>query len=214
MLPRPWTQPVAERARRSFQRAAGTLLARTDTYDAEGWTRKKLRRWGLRDRRQAARSLMRLRELGAVVPPRVVAAVIGCIWNKWPTARRCEQRSRPCLFGCLDGEDSVEHYVLCRFTRTVARRSLGVGFRFSTPMEHWMLAAPSCVEVEGTPGWWARVGLLVYAVQKVTNTLRHSAGRPLPEEEVRRALHQGLLEGARGHASATALLRSPPPPLP
>ena len=71
-----------------------------------------------------------------------------------------------------------------------------------------MLVAPSCVQVERVPGWWARVGLLVYAVQNVTNTLRHSAGRPLPEEKVRRALPQGPLEGARGHYFAAALLRS------
>ena len=205
--PRPWTQATAQLIRQRFQRTAGDLMARQDQYDAERWTRRKLWRWNLRDRRQAARSLTRLRGLGVAVPPRVVAAVLGCIWNKWPTARRSQRRGHPCLLGCGAGEDSVEHYVGCRLTRAAARRWLGIRYRFSDPMEHWMLAAPTCVEVEGMPHWWARVALLIYAVQQVTNSLRHSTQPPLCEDDIRRALRQGLLEGARGHSTAVGLLR-------
>ena len=170
------------------------------------WTREKLQRWGLRDRRQSDRSLTRLRKLGPEVPPRVMAAVIGCIWNKWPTARRGQRRGCPCLLGCGMGEDSVQHYACCRFTRDAARRWLGINYRFSEPLEHWMLAAPTCVEVETTPRWWERIALLLYAVQRVTSSLRHARGLQLGDDGVRRALRQGLLEGVRGHRLARQLL--------
>ena len=89
-------------------------------------------------------------------------------------------------------------------------------FRISQPLEHWMLVAPTCAEVEEVPGWWGRVALLQYAVPRVTNATRHKHGAPLEAAEVQRALRQGLLEGARGHQGATALLlaQTLPPMLP
>ena len=204
--PRPWTKGTQQIVSRNFQRTARALLARRDMYDPGHWTREKLSRWGLRDRRQADRSLARLRSLGSEVPPRVMAATIGCIWNRWPTARRLQRRGYPCLLGCGVGEDSIQHYACCRLTRDAACRWLGIRYRFSGPFEHWMLAAPTCVEIEGTPKWWGHIALLLYSVQRVTISLRHARDPPLVEAEVRRALRQGLVEGARGHPAATRLL--------
>lgn len=205
--PRPWTLAVLAKVRRNFQKAAGALIRRDDGYDALDWIRSKLAYWGVRDRREAVRCLCRIRELQATVPPRVFAAALGCIWNKWPTARRKQVRGRPCLLGCGHGEDSVQHYSGCPQVRQAARKWLGMEFRISHPLLHWVCAAPTCVEIEETLHWWSRVALLQYAVQQVTNGVRHGRG-PLPaSEEAQRALRQGLLEGVRGHSMARSLLR-------
>jgi hypothetical protein len=47
-----------------------------------------------------------------VVPPRVMAAAMGCVWNRWATARRMQRRGSACLLGCEVWEDSVEHSLL------------------------------------------------------------------------------------------------------
>lgn len=211
---RPWTPAQAVQVRRGFQKAARRMALAGDTYDALAWHRRKLERWGFMDRRQAARSLARLKELHSLVPPRVLAAAIGCMWNRWPTSRRKQRRGCQCLLGCGVGEDSVEHYNGCRLTRLAARRWLGMEFRVSLPMEHWMLVAPTCSEVEEVPGWWGRIALLQYAVQRVTNAARDGHRVRLAEVEILRALRQGLLEGARGHHKATTwLLSQPQPPM-
>ena len=202
---RPWSAAVTSKVRRTFQKVARQLIQARDSYDALWWTRRKLRRWGCHDRREAERSLQRVRSLRGEVPPRVMAAAIGCVWNRWPTARRKQCRRSVCLLGCGCGEDSVEHYAGCRRSWEAARQWLGMEFRVSVPLLHWVYAAPTCVEVEHLQGWWGRVALLQYAVQKVTNASRRD--RVLAEEEVRRALRQGLLEGARGHGNALALLK-------
>jgi hypothetical protein len=207
---RPWTEATVSKVRRGFQKAARALEQTGDTYDALAWTRRKLERWGCKDRREAVRSLRRIRELQPAVPPRVMAAAIGCVWNRWATARRMQQRHSSCLLGCGVGEDSVEHYASCRCTRQAARQWLGMEFRISQPLLHWVFAAPACAEIEAADGWWGRVALLQYAVQRVTNAARHD--RILPQAEVQRALRQGLLEGARGHGRALALLKAPGAP--
>ena len=204
--PRPWSVATMNLVCKTFQRTARRLWEAGDRYNAEQWTRHKLHRWGLRDRRQATRSLDRLRALAQTVPPRVMAATLGCVWNRWATARRRQRRGCPCLLGCGSGEDSIEHYACCRITREAARRWLGLHFRFSAPLEHWMLAAPTCAEVEASTSWWARIALLQYAVHRTTNAVRHSGGPQLPEEEVMGAVRQGLLEAVRGHAAAARLV--------
>ena len=200
----PWDQDVWRRIRTTFQRTARSLMQATEFYDALAWTRHKLELWGIRDRRDAERSLRRLQQLGDAVPPRVMAAAIGCVWSRWTTARRFQNRRSACLLGCGDGEDSIKHYSGCRIARSVARRWLGMSFRISDPLAHWTYSAPTCAEIEATPGWWARVALLQYAVNRTTNSCRHR--RPMGPEEVDRALHRSLVEGARGHRGLAAIL--------
>ena len=206
---RPWTEHVVRAVRKKFQKTASQLIQQGEVYDAEAWIRRKLGKWGLHDRRDAARSLARLRDLSEVVPPRVMSAALGCVWNRWPTARRKQIRDSPCLLGCGHGEDSREHYAACRRSREAARKWLAVEYRISRPRDHWAFAAPSCVEVEALDGWWARVALLQYAVQQTTNAAR-AVGRlsgDMDEATCMRALRQGLIEGARGHSAARRLLR-------
>ena len=101
----------------------------------------------------------------------------------------------------------MQHYAGCRQVRLAANKWLGMEFRISHPLQHWLFAAPTCAEVEEIPNWWARVALLQYAVQRVTNGARHGCGPFATEEEVQRALRPGRLGGARGHDIAKALLR-------
>ena len=112
------------------------------------------------------------------------------------------------MLGCGVGEDSIEHYAMCRICRFVASRWLALDFRFQLPLHHWVLAAPACVEVDALPHWWSRVALLMYAVMKVTNAVR--AGRPLTELDGLRALRHGLLEAVRGCPRAARLLDARP----
>ena len=202
--PRPWTEKKSEEVRRQYQRAARQLIQQQSKYDAHNWTRHKLSHWGFRDRLSTERSLKRLQELQGAVPPRVMAAVIGLVWNKWPTARRQQRRGMPCLLGCGTGEDSVEHYCCCRVSRTAGSKWLGIQYRVSQPIQHWTLAAPQCAEADETRDWWSKVALLEYAVMRTTNSARHRGG--LQEEDALRAVRQGLLEAVRGHPRAANLL--------
>ena len=209
-LERPWNDATTRKVRNRFQKTARELIQAQSRYDAEEWTRRKLGKWGLHDRREATRCLERVRGLATAVPPRVMAAAIGCVWSRWPTARRFQNRDSECLLGCGFGEDSIKHYACCRRTRGAARKWLGIEYRISAPHQHWAFAAPSCVEVESHPGWWARIALLQYAVYRTTNAERSAAHRrdPMSEEFCMQSLRQGLIEGARNHLGAKRLLRS------
>ena len=72
--PQPWTPQVARIVKRNFQRQATKLLGEGSDFQAEERVRWNLKRFGLLDRREAARSLKRLRGLQPHVPPRVWAA--------------------------------------------------------------------------------------------------------------------------------------------
>lgn len=198
---RPWDRRTATKVHRGFQRCATAHLREDDFYDAEGRVREKIRRFGARDRRQAARALQRLRSLGSQVPPRVWAATFGVLWNRWATARRRQILCSHCLLGCEWGEDSVEHYGRCRVVWGFARDVLHIHCRFSPGWEYWTLVAPSDAETEGSEHWWPRLALLHYAVLKATNAAR-TRGR-LSACDAKRALQQATYEGARGHQLAS-----------
>ena len=66
---RPWRPKLAKLVKRSFQRQVTKHLADDTPFQAEERVRWNLRRFGLLDRREAARSLKRLRSLQPLVPP-------------------------------------------------------------------------------------------------------------------------------------------------
>jgi hypothetical protein len=75
---------------------------------------KRLQRWRLPlfPRIRAMRALRVLVRLRRLVPPRVLAAVLRTWFNGWCTKRRFQGKGE-CLFGCLSGEDSIDHYMRC-----------------------------------------------------------------------------------------------------
>ena len=177
-----------------------------------GWPqerlRHKLQRWRLPGTPRAVtdRVLKRLRALEALVPPRVHAAVLSTLWNRWVTARRYQRRSSVecrCLLGCPpQAEDSIEHYLRCPAVLDVGRRRLAMNMNSQESLPYLLLATgpPALFSLDS---WLTRCALLVYAVYRTTNAARHSC--PFVGEEARRALVEALYEGARGHGKATVV---------
>ena len=101
--PRPWPRAVALAVRRGLQRWMTSALEQARPGDAEERMRAKLARWHLPGfpRLVAGRVLGRLRDLAGRVPPRVQAAVLGSLFNRWVTGRRFQRRYEGgCLLGC------------------------------------------------------------------------------------------------------------------
>ena len=218
--PRPWPQTVLRRIKTRFQSALTAKLKEAMLYDAEGHMRRKLRRWNLPNRPHvsAARAVRRLQSLPRLVPPRVAAAVLSTIWNRWATARRLqiEGPANRCVLGCSPtAEDSLEHYACCPLIRQAARRHLRLNLR------GWPHAISDFMMLQGPPTARhpddeaiARHSLLLYAAYRVTNDARHR--RPATRAEVAGMLQQAIGEGTRGHPGAAAVLRrvwhNPPAP--
>ena len=184
--------PKKDEGKRLFQRTARGMLLDKELVDTEGRLRQKLARWKFIDRRQAARCARRLRTTMPKVPPRVAAAMWGCIWNRWATARRHQTAGSQCLLGCDQGEDAIEHYARCPAVKE-ASAMWGISFRFADPLEYWTLVAPACADSERREDWWRQVAYLQYAVLRATNAAR-SKGR-LRREDAVAALRQAWVEG-------------------
>ena len=205
--PHPWEQKVHAKVDKNMQKQIYMELLKAEPYDAEGRVRFNLARFGINDRRQAARALTRLKEVGKQVPPRVWAATFGVLWNRWATARRRQLYHSKCLLGCAMGEDSLEHYGRCPQVHRFARARLGLGCRFAPPWEYWLLAATEDPDTQRGK-WWERMAWLHYAVLRPTNAARQCGG--LGSEDAARALWQAVLEGARGSSMLSWLPQQTP----
>ena len=201
---RPWTRTIHESTKSSTQRWLYARLMEPPSMWAEERVRYKLQRLMLPGipRIVASRVLRRLRSLSRLVPPRVHAAVLSTIWNRWCTLRRFQvvsQTRHSCLLGCISGEDSIEHSLRCPVLLEVARRRLNLYLSGSDSWAAFFLASEgSGIDSEST---LARLALLVYAVYRTTNAARNCG--KLSQETARRAIHEAIYEGARGHARAS-----------
>ena len=192
--PRPWSRNTLHKVRARFQKSVTGRLQEHSRYVAEERVRHNLHRFGYRDRREAARALDRLQQLGKSAPPRVWAAVFGSLWNRWATARRCQRTNSRCLLGCTWGEDSLEHYSKCPTVHQFAKKRLHLKCRFAPAAAYWFFIAPNDAETTRHQ-WWDRMALLQYAVLRTTNAARISGS--IQGEEAERALWQAALEGSR-----------------
>ena len=207
--PRPWPELVDRKVRGNFQRKVAEALRQREAYDAENRMRHKLERWRLAGppRLVATRVLGRLSDLSssALVPPRVSAAVLSTMWNRWVTARRF-QCSAPCVLHCsATARDSIEHYACCPVVRAVARARLGLELRaFPDAVADFVLATLPPDNRSPHPVL-PRMAMLVYGTYMTTNNARR---RPVESRHVAEdMLAQFVAEGARGSARAEALLR-------
>jgi len=167
--------------------------------------RQKLERWKLSGppRVVADRFLCRISKLGALVPPRVVAAVFSTAWNRWCTARRFQKRDRACnncCLGCGGGaEDSIEHYSRCKAVRDFHNSVLNI-------QAEWLL--PFWLGVHSSQGYDEELlacgAIGAFAVYMVTNKARH--GGFLSTAEAKQALHQAAKEAVLGHRKAVKIL--------
>jgi hypothetical protein len=202
-MPRPWTGPMADRIRRSFQRTVYGRILRSRAPDPVDRMRYKIVRWKLEGPPAvvARRVLANLQRLKGLVAPRVAAACLSALWNRWTTARRFQQRAAAlnlCVLGCGGAaEDSIEHYVHCPSVRTVARGILRLG---EAGPDRFFLAARGLGDEE-----LACLGILVYAAYSATNLFRNRVGRP-SKEVAEDALGQCCRNAVQGHSQSSRLL--------
>ena len=170
--------------------------------------RHKIVRWrvpGL-PRRHVDTFFRHLAVLRPILPPRVMAAIFGTVWNRWTTARRFQQ-SRPCLLGCSpSAQDSIEHYAHCAIVRQAASSLLDLQLRAAPHALGDFLLLTTMPSELPLPTLLGRMSILVYAVYSCTNALRFGpSGMPAPDTVG--MLNQAIFNGAQGHAGAEKLLR-------
>ena len=220
--PRPWSAALTRTIRSGIQRWIYARLEAPAPGQPELRLRHRLRRWKLPGfpRIVTSRVLRRLRTLSKLVAPRVQAAAISTIFNRWTTRRRFQQGyENSCVLGC-GGDDSLEHYLRCSATLAFARRHLGLHFPTSAAWPLFLFA-DNPAELQDSPSLWTRVALLVYVIYRTTNACRHATTK-LTAADLQRALHQSLHEAVRGHPASLRMIPehrphlshpSPPPPL-
>ena len=181
-----------------------------ETYNAEDRVRYKLVRWKLgksggidmRPGRLAPRVLKRLRELGSVVAPRVVAACSGILWNRWCTERRFS-REGFCTLGCEHpAADSIEHYAHCKAVHDVAKKTLTLHCEGPLAIEWFMLARKELAD-EGT---LVCMAVLIYATYTTTNRMRKLGIKDMGTAV--EALEQKIREAIRSHRHSEKVINS------
>ena len=168
----------------------------------------KLGRWGLKGSRHRQRDLLggNLRRLGRLVAPRVAAAVWGMVWNRWCTARRFQSEA-PCVLGCGQGADSIEHYMGCRAGREVGGRMLRVMGGYER-RKHCMLGVTKFADDTEQTCW----AVLVYGLYMTTNARRRKTGGGGggggggPLEVAVQEIMQHCRQAADGHLRTTQCL--------
>ena len=133
------------------------------------------------------------------MPPRVSAAALSTLWNRWCTARRF-QRVAACVLGCADQEDSIEHHVNCPHVRKFAASFLGLAIAGAQGMEFFMLA-DAALDDETV---LTKDGILIYAVFRVTESLRRQ--RAGDNGELQHMLQQTARNTVRGHLRTARVL--------
>ena len=143
----PLTVPQAHHFKARTQRWYMDQLRSRDGYHVEVRLRHRLERWRLvgfpaRHARCAASHLLRAKKL---LPPRVRAAMLSTILNRWTTDRRMRavRHTRgACVLGCSPtADDSVEHYVRCPVGRQWSQQAFA-GELDGHDLAHHVLAAP------------------------------------------------------------------------
>ena len=121
------------------------------------------------------------------------------VWNRWCTARRF-QKNGPCLLGCLNRCDSIEHYMGCKVVRQVGWKVLRLqpDNDYEERKRLW-LGVTSWTNTREATCWY----LLVYAVYMTTNGRRNSKEKGGEEEE----LKQHLRNAVEGHPKSAEVAR-------
>ena len=127
----PFTEQQDKIVRKNTQKWLVRRILSRDGYCAEQRLRGRLERWRLAGPagRIARRVLRQLGVLKRLVPPRLRAATLSTILNRWTTDRRMRHlrgQQGPCVLGCSHtAHDSVEHYFYCPVFREWATSRLG-----------------------------------------------------------------------------------------
>ena len=195
----PLTRAGDGRFRRQTQRWFCTQLLARSGFDVVERLRSRLARWMLpgfpgRRARKVAHNLGRLRLL---VPPRLRAAVLSTILNRWTTRRRMRHLRRQercsCVLGCSEtADDSVEHYVRCPVWRRWVAGRLGQDFA-DRGLEHALLATTMTDVSLGIQS------AMVYVLYRTVNQLRRMTFRTAETRDgyIKDYMYQQLHEATR-----------------
>ena len=205
--------PLTEKAERRYRKGTQNWFARRllshDGFCPEMRIRHKASRWRLAGLPgpTARRIHKNLHRLKAIAPPRVRAAVLSTLFNRWTTDRRMRSL-RACNNGCRMGcprsaQDSLEHYVHCDIIRQWAERRLP-GTSPQQAKEQWMLATAMTDDQLG------RAAIIVYVAYRTTQHVRHVSG-PTPEY-IRHYMNQMLHEAIRDSSHLRAAAGGTPTP--
>ena len=207
---RPWNQPTLKRIRARFQSTLTTRLRQASEYNPAFRMRHKMQRWQLPGPPavMATRVLRRLNALKPLAAPRVSAAVLSTLWNRWTTGCRF-QRQDICFLGCSPtAADSIEHYACCPIIRTAAQRFLGLHMR---PWLHalcdFMLATGPPSTPRPSRACLTRSAILLYAAHTTTNAAGHRA--PRTGAEALAMMQQAIAEGVRDHPRSQRIMAEP-----
>ena len=105
----------------------------------------------------------------------------------------------------------VEHYLRCPVALGVARKRLGLLLTPPASLDTLLLSSSPC-SVPSARDWLVRCAVFIYALYKTTNAARHNCA--LTADCAARAISQAIVEGALGHAEASAAVdgwRANPP---
>jgi hypothetical protein len=183
------------RIKKNTQRVASRLLTRRTALKALPKLRTRLARLlPLRDGPRAqGRTQAMLKRLRKHCPPRVQAAVISTILNRWCTDRRLRQGQtpRPCLLCGLLESDDMRHYAGCMKVRRLFQRMAG-GDLPGHLLGHWLGQHP------GTLATQTRHAITCYATYRAVHTLRMTTRRTPVDTD--RLLWQMVYEATKGSA--------------
>ena len=147
--------------------------------------------------------MRRLLTLHSLVAPRVSAAALSTLWNRWTSARRF-QREASCVLGCREQADSIEHYVRCPVVRSFAGSFIQMQIPAALAMQYFMLADDSLEEPQNL----TRMGIVIYAVYRATEHIRRSC--PAEPVVVQQMLQQFAREAVKGHSPSMRVLDGAP----
>ena len=215
------SSPSFNEAKKFYQRNAYNNLLQADDYHPSARNRAKFSRWELHNLpkhlvppnttcRQntpawhARRALASLQLLKQLAPPRVGAAALSTLWNRWCTHRRYQRRHSPsnvCLLRCgANAEDAIEHYFHCPVTHDALQRQLNLSPSLFANLHSGLL----CNANIRTTDQLTSIALLNYALYNTTNYLR--AHPDTPTAHIPDMLAQHIREGAKHHTNATSVL--------
>jgi hypothetical protein len=202
----------AGKVRKRTQGLATRMLRDLRLREAPRALARRLRRWHLQGSalQRVRRCLSTLQALRRDVAPRVTAAVLSTIHNRWTTARRFQRSGtrHRCVLGCCEAPDSLEHYGRCPVLRSAMQRCTATP---SPPdfLPYW-LGAERAARAERRHWAWT-----CYAAYRTHNHLRHHPRRT--PECIPRMVQQFWIEAQMGFqrtppARRRALARANTPP--
>ena len=172
--------------------------------------RRRLERWRLPEllgvaARRVAQNLQRLPKL---VPPRLRAAMLSTIFNRWTTDRRMRSLRggrRVCVLGCsCTADDSVEHYVHCAVGRAWSRTRLCSDDAGPAMARGVLATTMTDVQLQ-------REAVRNYVLYRAVNDLRRREFATLEERAVcaKMVMNQLLYEATRDDSRLRKLCRCP-----